>query len=591
MNDSQCLDDLPIVPRWSISARQEVGLREFYSETQRLALEELISGGEEAYTAFLKKERVQGFLSADEIAGILQSTIRPNEYDSESLDQTFTGSNDYSSGTYFPEASDIEIPFLDMGWPSYPANWYRGVTEVEVYFQPSYGELIYSCKEAIRKLIRKAQKVIALVMDSFTDIDILKDLHEAWSRRRIPVYILLDHSGLPQFQQMCRDAGVWVNGERMRVRTVTGCTYCTRTGAKVIGRVHEKFMLIDCDKVATGSYSFTWTDGKLNRSNLTVLSGQLSEFYDEEFRILYAQSKPIPTDHGNHVIYEAIAAKRLLSKEPTVTNALKQRIVTCTPNKYKLEALEINAEKKLCSHRSISSEGSCVSEVSTLSDKALLKKKKLLELKEVKNVSTQTELEVQPGIVMHGASTQTCILVKEVEIQTALLSNSSVTQTTACSGIVMQAETVNAPVSLSPTKMSDTEGCLASGESTNLPNQPVPSTTESSDGSSSSLSPAASESQACHDSASYPPKGLHSPNFTVRNGFQKLAKERQFHYSTIRSKLDSMFTILSRSRHLNKFHSRELGQYDVWGRGELVRRNAVLGFRDISTLASLALRN
>ncbi|XP_043566663.1 protein FAM83D-B-like [Chiloscyllium plagiosum] len=589
MNDSQCLDDLPIVSRWCGAPRQELGLREFYSETQRLALEELIAGGEGAYSAFLKRERAQGFLSADEIASILQSTISPPGLESQTLEQSFTGSNDLSSGTYFPDASDTEVPVLDIGWPDYPSNWYRGVTQVEVYFQPSYGELIYSCKEAIRKLIRKAEKVIALVMDTFTDIDILKDLHEACRRRRVPVYILLDQSGLPLFQKMCRDAGVQVEEERkMRVRTITGCTYCTRTGAKVIGRVHEKFMLIDCDKVATGSYSFTWTDGKLNRSNLTVLSGQLSEFYDEEFRILYAQSQPIPTqsaDFRNCAIYEEIAAKRLVSRQPTASNAVNRQIVPCSPLKCKHKVVDQTAEKKPCSQTSVGSADSHVSETSTLSDKAPHR------TKDVKSVSIQTDLEVQPGTVMHNTSTQTCIVLKDVETQTALLSKSSSTQTYTCTRIGAQAETFTAPAPLSVTEQSDTDGCPAIGKSTDTPDQPPPSPTESSDGSSRSSSSATSEGQQCHNSASYHHAGLHSTNSTLRNCFQKLTKERQFHYITIRSKLDSMVAILSRSRHLNKFHSHELDQYNVRGSRELMSRNRVLGFREVSALASLALRN
>ncbi|XP_072371253.1 protein FAM83D [Scyliorhinus torazame] len=586
MNESQCLDDLPIVSRWSSAPRQEVGLREFYSESQRLALEELISGGQEAYTAFLKRERVPGFLSTQEIAGILQSTIRPPELVSEPLDQSYSGSNDCSSGTYFPDVSDIEVPVLDIGWPVYPDNWYRGVTQVEVHFQPSYGELIYSCKEAIRKLIRKAQKVIALVMDSFTDIDILKDLQEACRRRRIPVYILLDHSGLPQFQQMCRDAGVRVEEEaRMRVRTVTGCTYCTRTGAKVIGRVHEKFMLIDCDKVATGSYSFTWTDGKLNRSNLTVLSGQLSEFYDEEFRILYAQSQLVPTwstGCGNHATSEEVAAKRLLPRDPSFTKALEKRIL-CSPNKRKPEALEQITEKKPRSQRSVGSDGSCASEASTIGTKAPLRNNEVHKLKEVRSISMQTELEVKPGIVVISASTQTCSSVKEVATQTAFLSKSMSIQTCA--------EVVTAPAPLSPKKMLDTDGCPASGEPTNSPSQPPPSPTDSNDGSSSSSSPAASEVQSGRGSVSYPYAGIHSANSSLRNCFQKLTKERQFHYNTIRSKLDSMVGILSRSRHLNRFHGDELGQYGARGSREMMSRKRVLGFREVSTLATLALRN
>lgn len=40
-------------------------------------------------------------------------------------------------------------------------------------------------------------------------------------------------------------------------------------------------------------YRFNWTDGKLNSSNLIELTGQITEKFDEEFRVLYAQSLPI----------------------------------------------------------------------------------------------------------------------------------------------------------------------------------------------------------------------------------------------------------------------------------------------------------
>lgn len=39
--------------------------------------------------------------------------------------------------------------------------------------------------------------------------------------------------------------------------------------------------------------SFTWTDGKLNSSNILILSGPAVAHFDLEFRILYARSKPI----------------------------------------------------------------------------------------------------------------------------------------------------------------------------------------------------------------------------------------------------------------------------------------------------------
>ncbi|NXV28039.1 FA83D protein, partial [Rissa tridactyla] len=109
--------------------------------------------------------------------------------------------------------------------------------------------------------------MIALVMDSFTDTDIFKDLLEACSQRQVKAYILLDQSSFPHFLKMCKDLGVDLEQEKlMRVRTLTGNTYYT---------------------------SFTWTDGKLNSSNILILSGPAVAHFDLEFRILYARSKPI----------------------------------------------------------------------------------------------------------------------------------------------------------------------------------------------------------------------------------------------------------------------------------------------------------
>ncbi|NWH63178.1 FA83D protein, partial [Geococcyx californianus] len=109
--------------------------------------------------------------------------------------------------------------------------------------------------------------VIALVMDSFTDTDIFKDLLEACSQRQVKVYVLLDQSSFSHFLKMCKDLGVELEQEKlMRVRTVTGSTYCM---------------------------SFTWMDGKLNSSNILILSGPAVADFDLEFRVLYARSKPV----------------------------------------------------------------------------------------------------------------------------------------------------------------------------------------------------------------------------------------------------------------------------------------------------------
>uniref|UniRef100_A0A8B9TDP9 Scaffolding anchor of CK1 domain-containing protein n=1 Tax=Anas platyrhynchos TaxID=8839 RepID=A0A8B9TDP9_ANAPL len=263
-----------------------------YSEAQRLALEELVAGGPEALRAFLRREQLPPFLSEPEVQAIARGAVPPAAAEEEP--PSLGASPAASSLTYFPERSDVEPPALELGWPGFAAGAFRGLTRVEAHFQPGCGDGGCGCKEAVRRQIRSARQMIALVMDSFTDTDIFRDLLEACSQRQVKAYILLDQSSFSHFLKMCRDLGVDLEQEKsMRIRNITGNTYYTRSGAKIVGKVHEKFMLIDGIRVTTGSYSFTWTDGKLNSSNILILSGPAVAHFDHEFRILYARSKPV----------------------------------------------------------------------------------------------------------------------------------------------------------------------------------------------------------------------------------------------------------------------------------------------------------
>ncbi|XP_040544639.1 protein FAM83D-B isoform X2 [Gallus gallus] len=261
-----------------------------YSEAQRLALEELVAGGPEALRAFLRRERLPPFLSEPEVQAIARGAVPPAAAEEAAAEASL----DASSLTYFPERSDAEPPALELGWPGFGSGAFRGLTRVEAHFQPGDGDSPYGCKEAVRRQIRSARQMIALVMDSFTDTDIFTDLLEVCSQRQVKAYILLDQSSFSHFLKMCKDLGVDLEQEKlMRVRNITGNTYYTRSGAKIVGKVHEKFMLIDGIRVTTGSYSFTWMDGKLNSSNILILSGPAVAHFDQEFRTLYAHSKPV----------------------------------------------------------------------------------------------------------------------------------------------------------------------------------------------------------------------------------------------------------------------------------------------------------
>ncbi|XP_066215246.1 protein FAM83B [Saccopteryx leptura] len=258
-----------------------------YKEWYRLAIDMLIEHGLEAYQEFLAKERVSDFLAEEEINYILknaqkveQSTVHGT--DDNSCDDTS------SSGTYWPIESDVEAPNLDLGWP-YVLTGLSGGTHVELLFHPPRAQLL-TIKETIRKMIKEARKVIALVMDMFTDVDIFKEIVEA-STRGVSVYILLDESNFNHFLDMTEKQGCQVQRLRnIRVRTVKGQDYLSKSGAKFYGKLEQKFLLVDCQKVMYGSYSYMWSFEKAHLSMVQIITGQLVESFDEEFRTLYARS-------------------------------------------------------------------------------------------------------------------------------------------------------------------------------------------------------------------------------------------------------------------------------------------------------------
>lgn len=158
MDLSQLLDDSPLR-----LGPKHAGTDDLYNERHRLALEELLSGGIDNFLDFLSKERLPNFLSDDEIQRVRSAAVSPRcvslHGEDQALEQSVSSSVDCSSVTYFPEVSDVEPPQLEMGWPAFTAGSYRGVTRAVAHFQPSYGESIYSCKEAARRMIQSAKEV------------------------------------------------------------------------------------------------------------------------------------------------------------------------------------------------------------------------------------------------------------------------------------------------------------------------------------------------------------------------------------------------------------------------------------------------
>ncbi|XP_050996484.1 protein FAM83B [Acomys russatus] len=257
-----------------------------YKEWYRVAVDALIEHGLEAYQEFLAKERVSDFLAEEEINYILKNVQKFAQNTERGSDNSCDDGS--SSGTYWPMQSDVEAPNLDLGWP-YVMPGLLGSTHIDLLFHPPRAQLL-TIKETIRKMIKEARKVVAIVMDIFTDVDIFKEIVEA-STRGISVYILLDESNFNHFLTMTEKQGCQIQRLRnIRVRTVKGQDYLSKTGAKFHGKMEQKFLLVDCQKVMYGSYSYMWSFEKAHLSMVQIITGHLVELFDEEFRTLYARS-------------------------------------------------------------------------------------------------------------------------------------------------------------------------------------------------------------------------------------------------------------------------------------------------------------
>ncbi|XP_027987989.1 protein FAM83G [Eptesicus fuscus] len=325
----QCLDNSHVNWRSSESKPEF-----FYSEEQRLALEALVAQGPEAFYEVLSRENIRDFLSELELRRILETI---EVYDPGSQDPRDSGcppgpedhgvrDHEEASGAggalpeaepppsleYWPQKSDRSIPQLDLGWPDTIA--YRGVTRASVYMQPPLDGQAH-IKEVVRKMISQAQKVVAVVMDMFTDVDIFKDLLDAGFKRKVAVYIILDESNVKYFLHMCERAHMHLGHlKNLRVRSSGGTEFFTRSATKFKGALAQKFMFVDGDRAVCGSYSFTWSAARTDRNVISVLSGQVVETFDRQFQELYL------TSHG--VSLKGIPMEKEPEPEPIVLPAV-----------------------------------------------------------------------------------------------------------------------------------------------------------------------------------------------------------------------------------------------------------------------------
>ncbi|XP_017279832.1 protein FAM83H [Kryptolebias marmoratus] len=267
-----------------------------YREEYRLAVDALIESGLDGYYEFLQKADVVDFLSTSELQYIQSSVQAPRQSGQpEQQQQLYLDvGGDGSSDTYWPVHSDLEVPGLDLGWPQIHA--FMEPTEVTTLVNPPEPDMP-SIKEQARRLIKNAQQVVAVAMDMFTDVDIFADLLNA-AAKRVAVYILLDEQDAHHFVNMVANCRVNLdNFQFLRVRTVSGITYRCRSGRSFRGQMMDRFLLTDCRAVLSGNYSFMWSFEKLHRCMAHLFLGQFVTTFDEEFRILFAQSQPLTVEN------------------------------------------------------------------------------------------------------------------------------------------------------------------------------------------------------------------------------------------------------------------------------------------------------
>ncbi|NP_001007321.2 uncharacterized protein LOC492354 [Danio rerio] len=321
----------------------------YYSERQRVALEQLITGGDGAFKTYLKEEQSHDFLSAREIKNITGSFVKYQEEDGggAGAERGPGGAKtDSMHSTYWPQMSDTEVPPLDMGWPS--SGLFKGVTRVSVHTHPPKPNSPH-IKEVARKLIQEASKVIAIVMDLLTDLQILQDIFEA-SQRGVPVYMVLDLLGAPHFLDMCSRMQVGAKQlQNVRTRTVRGVGLNLSMG-RIPGNVHSKYMLIDGDKVMFGTYSFCWSSSRMDRNMITVMSGQIVDFYDHDFRELYANSDKLDLFKEFHLSKPqtgTLSRAAVSKRPPAATSRFQVNLGDATRGDLKIPAHKYHNPKYL----------------------------------------------------------------------------------------------------------------------------------------------------------------------------------------------------------------------------------------------------
>lgn len=261
---------------------------------------------------------------------------------------------------------------------------------------------------------------------------------------------------------------------------------------------------------------FNWTDGKLNSSNLIELSGQITEKFDEEFRILYAQSLPLHTrltsSVQNSSIFDYLVLKNPgISTSTSTATVCKQMWFTSTPNRTRTKQ---SGEEGYIP----------VSGTLTLEDKQMEQDFGCDLAAAERNPLNAEKFDVSASTLNVGTGTHPAVLFHHISTQTSCLNLDR--------KMHMKASTT--PLDSCTIDL----GCTCSNETSRLSYSSATKTT----------TPKNCSTKVGVQHCPYIHHSIVSTGSNLRDCVCKLTKERHYHFSIIRSKLNHMMMMLSQER-------------------------------------------
>lgn len=145
------------------------------------------------------------------------------------------------------------------------------LADPQVYFSPQGG-----CQQAVISEISKSTQFIDIAMYYLTSRRIARALIEA-KRRHVQIRVVLDKS--QEYEKHSKSRYLLKNGIDIRFHL----------GA---GLMHNKFAIIDGNRLVTGSFNWTATAENLNEENLLIIDNEaLVKEYEKRFQHLIENSR------------------------------------------------------------------------------------------------------------------------------------------------------------------------------------------------------------------------------------------------------------------------------------------------------------